>query len=1188
MSIGNSNLQEPRPLQLTPRQQDVLRALQGRENEKYPMSQWYLGALYALANHYNPDRFSQAAQSLREVVEKLPRVVLESALQVDSYNVTDNRREIASRIADDRHRYQEGWNGKLIDPSLADTLDRASIYFEKSQQPSRRQQLQMAVVSIDPLVNQFDAEILRSKHDRISRVGKQLEGFAHHAGTEDASEFSNLQEVLETTILDLLAPITAQDQQEIRSIMEQPDRTTSDEERLFTLVQRRGANYSYFFGQADNPSWIPLLRERGYFSNPPSLEKLGDDQWNAPYWWPLQYLSRMAFLDPEQVTEIVLAFPDVDNPRVKSQILDTARKLPGVQSARLKSKVLGIGERDLPFLGHWYTELMEHWVKENETQAAQELAEVLVRFDPDPLLEEKRGQYLELGLDWSPPVSPVPRLRNWEYRRMFEQAVRPLAERDPFAMACILANAVEKMVQLRTQEKSLDEVGEEDLSEAWCRRLNRIDDSYEEPSNVLVECLTFACERVFETLPDLITELDETLRGHRWRIFNRLRQHLYAGYPSDQTKPWVREFVLGRDDYSSSSHRYEFQQMVRSACQQFGDEFLDSAERTGIFDTILNGPPKERYLEEWGDGFTDERFERRKRLFHTMQLKPFSSVLFGSYSDYFQELEGESDQEISDDNYMLIGDSIGGAVLSQSPLSPEDFAGLTDPELLDHINQWDEEFWYTTGEGRRGGFIEVSVEGLANAFRDFFREHIMLEDVRLGYWIEHLDAIERTIYVRAIVSGFDEYLKQGGLDRIEESLKICKWVLSHADDDSSDGLRDGEQSRDVSHWRNARRTVGDFVETCLREENNVSVLVKDQLGELLDLLCAQFDGRLDNNEPVRLDRFDAYDEAINNTRSRALGSLVQFGFWLRRNDPEAELSFVSNTLDKRFSPDAEYPLTLPEYGMLGENFVRMLILHPDWAAGHKSDFFPQHDRDAWRAAFGSFLHFTRSYGEVFETLKSQFWFAVDNLPRRSESDHIRSILIDGLSEHLFIYYLRGLYPLKGEESPLERFYQKTSGRTEHWGTLFRHVGFILRNNDSLDQDLKERVTKFLEWRLEQGNGEELKEFWFWLESECLEAEWRLEAFSKTLDISQLDGTEIYGAVERLNELLASCPSGVMECFAKLTEKIGNDTIVIPSDPAKQILNVGLASTEEDIRQNAERALESLLRRGKSDLLDLGG
>ena len=76
MNDGHENHRQPIPLKLTPQQEDVLRALQGRENERYPLSQWYLGALYALDNDYNPDRISQSAQSLRELIEKLPRVVL--------------------------------------------------------------------------------------------------------------------------------------------------------------------------------------------------------------------------------------------------------------------------------------------------------------------------------------------------------------------------------------------------------------------------------------------------------------------------------------------------------------------------------------------------------------------------------------------------------------------------------------------------------------------------------------------------------------------------------------------------------------------------------------------------------------------------------------------------------------------------------------------------------------------------------------------------------------------------------------------------------------------------------------------------------------------------------------------------------------------------------------------------------
>ena len=103
------------------------------------MSQWDLGALYALVNPYNPDRFSQAAQSLRELVEKLPDVMLEGDVQIDSYDLRENRRQIIVRIARDRQRYLDGWNGKSIDAELAETLGKASTYFEKSEQPSRRE-----------------------------------------------------------------------------------------------------------------------------------------------------------------------------------------------------------------------------------------------------------------------------------------------------------------------------------------------------------------------------------------------------------------------------------------------------------------------------------------------------------------------------------------------------------------------------------------------------------------------------------------------------------------------------------------------------------------------------------------------------------------------------------------------------------------------------------------------------------------------------------------------------------------------------------------------------------------------------------------------------------------------------------------------------------------------------------------
>lgn len=1139
MSFRKENPGKPGPLQLSQRQLEVVQALQSRETEKYRLSHWYEGALYALDNHYNPDRIPQAAHSLRELIEKLPRVVLESD------------------------------------------------WFEKRGRPSRREQGQLVMEEADPLSEQMDARIQESKRDRYFQLREWFEKTAHHGGSPDVEEFAKYLELLERALLDLLAPISAQDQQEIQSILHQTERSGDDIEQLFALIERRGANYTFFFDQATDPSWIPLLRERGHFSSPPELEQRDDAQAYASYWWPIHYLSRVASSAADEVVAIILGLPRIDNPRVKLRILEIGRQLPGVQSVKLKAKVLDLGKMDLPFLGLWYSQLLAHWTEEGEIDAALDLAAMLVQFEADPQLESKRNRYVELGLHWTPTITPVPRVDEWEYRKMFEGGVRPLTEREPYAVARILTEAAGKMVQLRIYEESGSGGSDDDLSEAWCRRLGQIDDNYEQSSNVLVEGLTFACERVFEKVPGSVSDLDEFLRSKRSKLFERLRQHLYALFPTQQTKPWIREFLLGKGDYDTRTHRYEFQQMVRSACEHFGEELLTEEERAKVFEAVLRGPPKERHMALWGDGFSEELFERRRRYFHRIQLRPFSAILFGTYADYYRELEGDGGQQISDDSYLLVGDAKGGAVRPQSPRPSEDLATLRDTELLDYINQWDEERRYEVEGDGDEWLVELNIEALADAFKIAFTEAILPDADGFRFWAERCDKIERPIFVQAMVNAMAEYIKRGKFDRIDDSLVICEWVLSHPDQDPADSLRDGQNSQGAPHWHSTRRAVGDLVESCIEAGSQLPASANHQLAKLVGTLCTEFDWSLEKSQPVLSERDEPFAEAINNTRSRTLRSMVQLGLRFKENDPEADISFVTETLEKRLSQDAEFPLAPPEYAILAVNYGGLLSLDATWTAEHNSDLFPQNDLAGWRAAFGSLLQFTRPHSQIYEALQGQFKFAVDSLPHPEAEDNPRASLTDNLGRHLFIYYLWGKCTLNGEHSLLDRFFQKTSGKPERWGALFKHVGFILRNAEQLDQDTKGRFMRFFEWRLQQGASEELKEFWFWLESDCLDAEWRLDAFSRTLDIARPDGTEVYGEVRKLDELLPDHSGKVVECFAKLTDNIENDTLVIQTEPARRILKTGLESIEEDVRGNAERAHENLLSRGRSDLLNLG-
>ena len=146
--------------------------------------------------------------------------------------------------------------------------------------------------------------------------------------------------------------------------------------------------------------------------------------------------------------------------------------------------------------------------------------------------------------------------------------------------------------------------------------------------------------------------------------------------------------------------------------------------------------------------------------------------------------------------------------------------------------------------------------------------------------------------------------------------------------------------------------------------------------------------------------------------------------------------------------------------------------------------------------------------------------------------------------------------------------------------------FLRSTNEQLAKDLKDRIIAFFDWRFEEEEPMELQQFTFWLEAKCLEAEWRLDAYSKILDVCKSDGVSIAIQVDVLCELLPDHTAKVLECFTKLTDERRYDNIYIQIKEAKTILRAGFKSSNESVRQNAEHARENLLREGRFDLLDL--
>ncbi len=943
----------------------------------------------------------------------------------------------------------------------------------------------------------------------------------------------------------------------------------------------------YFFSRLENPFWLQPLVERGRFKYPPKSQRFDDRTVIYPYWHEMHYLKNVCKDVPDEVVKLLIDLPETDNPVVYDGILDIALQLTGKYSVKLKDKILEYTDMERQFRSYRYTELLIHWTEENQTSAALELAKKLIAFAPDPQSEEKQKQRKENPMGFMTTLYPSPRFNHWEYFKIMSKGIRPLVEKEPYKVACLLIDTTAAMIYLRTHQE--DRVKEEDYSKIWCNRVHGQDNDRKNPEKTLVHTLTYICEKVFEQSPNIVADLDNVLRKQQWLIFRRLRHHLYAQYPNEQTKPWIRELILTHEDYGLWEHHYEFQQMIRCSCEHFKGTLLSEAERTRIFDAILDGPSKENYrhwVVGWlGEEFTEKRFKERQQRFHWMQLRPFESVLFGKYETRFKELQDKVNKPISDEDYPPYKNEVRyGGVSERSPSTPEDLSNRTDEELLDFINNWEKNDEYV----KDYSFDQINIEALANTFQTVFKESIIPDPVRLKFWMKNRDQIERPIYIRMMVYAMEALVKDKNFDQLNEWLTFSEWVLSHPDHEHGSDYKQDDESRENKNWSNARRAVGDFISVCLTKNINVPITVREKLAKILDTLCTEYDWYLDGNNLNGLYQDDPLTEGINNTRSRALEDLVNFGYWLRRHEPECEVPELITILKKRFTSKTDYPLTPSEYAILGKNYGSIYSLNEKWAIEHKSDFFPntQSKRQEWYVAFSSFVLCNDAVKSLFVILKDDFNSALQHLSDFKNHDLITRQPIDVFGERLFIYYLWGMFPLNGQESLLEKFYQQTDEKQEIWANLFNTIGHRLTNTGKdLDRSMKDKVKKFFKWRLKQGEQVELRYFTYWLPAECLEVKWRLKAYSKVIDAckGEVENWEIY--LQELCQMLPKHTDLVVECFAKLTDGI-HDNIYIQTEEAKTILKAGQNSTDAIVFENAERALNNLLRANKMEFMDL--
>lgn len=329
------------PAHLDVRQLEVWRALRSKAKPKFRFHEWYVGAIGAVASppDLNPDRLAHAGNSLREILEKLPRA-LDTEIRGPDRNVfLQSRSAVAAAVVRAKQDYTAGWAGDITQ-NLAAALQEMDRYLQLCGSPTRAERTFGGLAKLDPMIQALPGALQQRKLRRYGQIAKQLEQFTHHQCEPDDQEFRDCLAQTEDLILDLLAPITADDQDELLALISKGAAVTDDEiARALRLIERRGANFAFFFENLHDPVWLRPLNAAGYFKEPPGVTPVGEGFVTFPIWWPMVFLRRVAAQVPESVVEILLRIDNTDNPRVLDDILQIAAEMPVECSIQLEGKI---------------------------------------------------------------------------------------------------------------------------------------------------------------------------------------------------------------------------------------------------------------------------------------------------------------------------------------------------------------------------------------------------------------------------------------------------------------------------------------------------------------------------------------------------------------------------------------------------------------------------------------------------------------------------------------------------------------------------------------------------------------------------------------------------------------------------------------------------------------------------------
>ena len=891
--------------------------------------------------------------------------------------------------------------------------------------------------------------------------------------------------------------------------------TQAQVKQLRKHVPHNAITLAYFFSRLESPAWLEPLRAKGYFRHPPTPVHDEDaGTVSFPSWPASGYLARMAVLAPEAVHDIALQIPDTQNIFVHADLADAVLQMPSELAKDFVSKAKSWLESPNPvILAERLGKLMSKLTRGNQTEAALDLAGSLLAVVPDdPLYDQARARF-----------------NDWGYERILRENIRDLREVAPEETLALLCDLLEQAVRLSQRGRQEDKP--EDSSFVW---RPAIEDHVQNPSHVrgvrdlLVSAVRDVAEALIESGNARALRIVE---GNDRKVFQRIGLHLRRKYP-DVDPEGTPELLTSAQVFDDIHLHHEYFHLLR---EQFGS--LPTDAHKAYLSLVGRGPHLEGRIKVWeqlmGQRPSEEEIEGRIRHWQYEKLWPVRQYLQGKWRELFDGLSEEfGELEHAD----LLVYEHGVKWGPTSPRTARELAEMSIDQLLEFLST----------PVHVGGLSMDSVQGVGRQLKEL----VASDPDRFSREGRRFQELDPT-YVRSLIEGFAEAVKQKLSFPWRPVIELCQWVMEQPREILGRQVDLFEADPD---WVPARLAVARLLSTAFEAGDwRMPYAHRSPAWRVLKAITedpeptpeyeAQYGGS--NMDPATL--------SINTTRGGAMHAVVRYALWVRRHilaepngEQRVELGFgempeVRSVLDDHLDPGRDpSPAVRAVYGQW---FSQLAFLDEEWVNRNVLRIFPTAESqcELRDAAWETYLAFHMVYDNVYPLLQDEYRRAVERIGSARSTVWRVADPDERLAGHLVTLYWRGKLGLGDPEGLLTRFFDKADDALR--GRALAFVGRALRaTEEEVPSEIIVRLQELCRWRLETARTaesaashiEELSAFGWWFVSGKFDDRWAMTQLREALELSGWAEPD-HLVVERLAELATEMPYLAVRCLTLMAE-----------------------------------------------------